>query len=175
MKNIIFLFFLIFIGCNQNRQSKNNAEDSIKFTKAVQKFDAYKNKKINCLQEFDEFFLTGTIAILCYTVSDCQSCVERGYKILDYIQTTMSDFKVAAIVNDSASETKRTKYQYAGKVFNDEKDILLKEFSYLFTPFIIIVNNGSFVDGYYVDNQREEDDDIDYIRGLLKNNKFSSK
>ena len=167
MKNLIFLFFLIFIGCNQSKQSKNNTEDSIKFTKAVQKFDTYKDKKIKSLHEFDEFLLTGNVAILCYTVSDCQSCVERGYNMLDYIQTIRSDFKIAAIVNDSESNTKRTKYQYAGKIFNDEKDILLKEFSYLFTPFIIIVNEGSFVDGYYFDNQKEDYEDIDYISGLL--------
>jgi len=166
MKNLFFIFSFVVIGCNQSGQS-SKSEDSIKFTKAVQIFETFKGDIIRCLPEIDEFYTYGAAAILCYTVSDCSSCVERGFQLLNYIQTA-SDYKTVAIVNASEVETRRTKYMYAGKMLNDYDDKLIKEFFYIFTPYILLVSEGRFINGYYIDNQKEYKDDIKYISNLLE-------
>lgn len=166
MKVMIFILAFILVGCNQSKQHKT--VESVKSSKAMKKFEVYKGERIKCLTEIgDEYCTTGSIAILCYTVSDCHSCVERGFQILDFIQTTKSDFKIATIVNDSDANLKRTKYQYYGRIFNDKEDKLIKEFSYLYTPFILIANEGCLTHGYYIDNQKEHEDDIEYVCRLL--------
>lgn len=174
MKTIIFIIAFILVGCGQNQQQ--NKVESTKSIKAIKKIEDLRGVRIKCLAEIGaEYCTTGAIAILFYTISDCHSCVERGYKILDFMQTTKSDFKVAVIVNDPDITTKRTQYQYSGEIFNDNDDKLIKEFSYLYTPFVLFVNEGNLMSGYYIDNQKEFENDIEYICELLNINKKEGK
>ena len=168
MRNTIFFLALIVISFISCQQKTNKFTENIRFSKAEKAFQKQNGLMINCLSDIDTSTTKGLVAILSYTISDCQSCVERGYQILEHIQSNQPEFDVAAIVNDPNAESKRTVYQYAGKIFNDSENKLIKELSYIFTPHIILMRDGILIKGYYFDSMIEHDDDVEYFKNFLR-------
>ena len=144
-KIISFFFVLFFVFCSCNHNNKKINEDSTTSTKEEKLQDRFINKRIESINTilYEEKESNENKILLIYTGFDCQSCVDKGYKILKKIRAQNETKKLFVISSNTNIGRDQEKNEYYDFVYNDEKELVRQELKFLYTPIILVLDKDN--------------------------------
>jgi len=147
-KNIIsFFWVLLFVFCSCNQKNKKIIEITPISTKEEKLQDRFISKSLESINVIlsEEKKSDENKIILIYTGYDCQSCVDKGYKILKTIRSQNETKKIFIISSNTNIGRDQERNEYYDFVHNDEKELVRKELKFIFTPIILVLDKDNCI------------------------------
>ena len=146
LMSLFSLFLCLFLSCNsKNRLVEQNVSSLLN-----QDVDWLKGKIINSLDS-----VLGNVReckiVYIFNYYDCEACIEKGFKTVDFIDKNNKEESVKVIVSmfrEITSTQRRNLYK--GFIYKDKKDLLRKELKYIPTPVMLIVDNNNQIKDVYI-------------------------
>ncbi|HRK53807.1 MAG TPA: hypothetical protein PK185_07825 [Cyclobacteriaceae bacterium] len=168
--NLTFCILIILVcGCKEKGGHEFSTETNIKEAENLAFQESLiVGKSINLDGIFGDTLSTSSRAILMYTGYDCQSCIDSGFKIVNYIDSLKKSeyFLIAEIQSNKGKDQLR--YDYSNYIYTDKDDLIRKQLKYLKTPVILFLDTANIIRKVHFPETNERVDQ-EAIAKLLKN------
>jgi hypothetical protein len=88
--------------------------------------------------------------LMVYTGYDCNTCIEKSFKIIKYINDFYPEITLFPIGSNTNFNQEYTIYEYDGFIYSDDKEQIRKSLKYLYTPVFLHIKNNVILDVYFV-------------------------